>query len=61
MLERAGVLTAIEVKSSRRPETLPGVAAFARAFASRRAVLVGVGGISLEAFLSTDPAEWVAP
>jgi hypothetical protein len=53
-------LTAIEVKSSRVPTALPGMAAFAHAFKPQRALLVGGDGISVEDFLSTPVMHWLA-
>lgn len=58
---RAGaVLTAIEVKSGRSPETHPGMAAFAETFRPRRMLLVGKGGIAIEDFLTQPVESWVA-
>ncbi len=57
---RAGrAVTAIEVKSRRRRETLPGMEAFAAAFKPTRKLLVGGDGIALEEFLSKPVAHWV--
>lgn len=57
---RAGrQLTAVEVKSGRRPVALPGMAAFASAFKPDRMLLVGRGGIALEEFLAKPVADWV--
>ncbi|HET6202472.1 MAG TPA: ATP-binding protein [Planctomycetota bacterium] len=57
---RAGkTVTAIEVKSGRRKETLPGLDAFARTFRPRRILLVGAGGIPLEEFLLKPPKSWM--
>ncbi len=53
-------LTAIEVKSGRPAEALPGISAFAEAFKPRRNLLVGAGGISVEEFLMRPVAHWVA-
>ena len=52
-------LVAIEVKSGRAPETLPGVAAFSEAFRPARTLLVGGDGIDLETFLSTPVGKWL--
>ena len=52
-------LVAIEVKSGRAPETLPGVAAFSEAFRPARKLLVGGDGIDLETFLSTPVGTWL--
>jgi hypothetical protein len=57
---RAGrALVAIEVKSSRAPDALPGLAAFAAAFAPRRTVLVGGDGVPLEEFLRRGVEDWL--
>jgi predicted AAA+ superfamily ATPase len=57
---RAGrALTAIEVKSGRAGETLPGMEAFAAAFKPTRRLLVGTGGIALEEFLSKPAEHWI--
>jgi uncharacterized protein len=50
-------VTAIEVKSGRTRETLPGMDAFAAAFRPDRQLLVGGDGLSLEAFLLAPP-QW---
>jgi len=56
---RAGQrLTAIEVKSGRAPETLPGMAAFIEAFAPARVLLVGGNGIPIEEFLARPASHW---
>jgi len=55
-----GRLIAIEVKSTRRPVALPGMEAFAKAFNPERVMLVGGDGISVEAFLTMDPQQWLA-
>ena len=57
---RAGkTVTAIEVKSGRRRESLPGMEAFARAFKPRRQLLIGGQGIPLEEFLLTPVRRYV--
>jgi len=53
-------LVAIEVKSGRAPETLPGMAAFSEAFRPTRKLLVGGDGIALETFLSTSVESWLS-
>ena len=53
-------LTAIEVKSGRAPQAHPGTAAFAAAFKTKRTLLVGGDGISVEEFLSRPVSEWLA-
>jgi predicted AAA+ superfamily ATPase len=52
-------LTAIEVKSGRAPQALPGMEAFATAFKVRRTLLVGGDGISVEAFLARPVTDWL--
>lgn len=57
---RAGrSVTAIEVKSGRSRDTLPGMEAFSAAFKPRRKLLVGGDGIALEEFLSQPVLHWV--
>jgi len=51
-------VTAIEVKSGRRKTSLPGMAAFARAFPVQRQLLVGTQGIPLGEFLAADVRQW---
>ncbi len=46
-------LVAIEVKSGRRRDSLPGLGAFSKAFRPYRVLLVGGDGIPIEDFLST--------
>jgi predicted AAA+ superfamily ATPase len=52
-------LTAIEVKSGRPAEALPGISAFVDAFKPTRTLLVGAGGIPLETFLMQPVSRWV--
>jgi len=54
-------VVAIEVKSSRAPETHPGTRAFREAFDPHRSLLVGGDGVSVEEFLSEPVAHWVSP
>lgn len=54
VVERGKRLTAIEVKSGRRRDGLPGMAAFDRAHGPARKLLVGGDGTPLEAFLGSD-------
>jgi predicted AAA+ superfamily ATPase len=53
------MLTAIEVKSGRTAESLPGIAAFAEAFKPKRTLLVGGDGIPVEEFLLRPVEHWV--
>ncbi|MGH8245158.1 MAG: DUF4143 domain-containing protein, partial [Gammaproteobacteria bacterium] len=55
------MLTAIEVKSGRAGDALPGIAAFTQAFRPKRALLVGSDGISIEEFLMKPVEHWVKP
>ncbi len=52
-------LTAIEVKSGRTPDSLPGMASFSEAFHPDRKLLVGSGGIEIEEFLSRPVRHWI--
>ena len=54
-------LTAIEVKSGRATDTLPGMEAFAAAFKPQRKLLVGGDGIPVDEFLSQPMAHWMGP
>jgi predicted AAA+ superfamily ATPase len=58
VLQRGKDIVAIEVKSGRLKNTLPGMAAFTSATKVKKALLVGAQGIPLEDFLVTDPAAW---
>lgn len=58
---RAGrAVTAIEVKSGRSREGLPGLAAFAEAFQPARRLLVGGDGVPVEEFLDRPVTHWIA-
>jgi len=54
-------ITAIEVKSGRRRETLSGMEAFVREFNPNRRLLIGADGIGLEKFLSEPCGHWAHP
>jgi predicted AAA+ superfamily ATPase len=56
---RRDQLTALEVKSGRTPETLPGMRAFTDQFHPSRTLLVGGDGIALETFLAQPANHWV--
>ena len=59
---RAGrALVAIEVKSGRSPDTLPGLGVFTDTFKPRRTLLVGGDGIPLEEFLIRPVTDWMRP
>lgn len=51
-------VTAIEVKSGRHAEFLPGVAAFVEAHKPKRTLLVGADGIPIEEFLVQPVEQW---
>ncbi|MEX2147651.1 MAG: ATP-binding protein [Candidatus Rokuibacteriota bacterium] len=52
-------LTAIEVKSGRAPDALPGLGAFMDAFKPKRTLLVGGDGVPLDEFLAKPVATWL--
>ncbi len=52
-------VTAIEVKSGRARDALPGLAAFAAAHGRARTLLVGGDGIGIEEFLVRPAEHWV--
>jgi hypothetical protein len=54
-------IVGIEVKSGRRKEALPGMAAFAAAFNPDRTLLVGGDGIPVEEFLDKPVQYWLKP
>lgn len=53
------IVTAIEVKSGRSSDVLPGMQAFNEAFKPDRLLLVGGDGISVEEFLTNPVEKWV--
>jgi predicted AAA+ superfamily ATPase len=59
VLRKGDSVTAIEVKSSRRRERLPGIEAFAKTFRPSRKLVVGAGGIALGEFLRRSPEKWL--
>ena len=59
ILRRGKTITAIEVKSGRRPEALPGMEAFAKQFKPKRKLLVGGQGIPLDEFLLKPAEHWL--
>lgn len=54
------ILTALEVKSSRARQVLPGMQAFNEAFKPDRLLLVGGDGIAVEDFLCQPIERWLA-
>ena len=59
VVETSTSLIAIEVKSNRRSDALPGMSAFKQTFHPTRMLLVGGDGISVEDFLSNPVQQWV--
>lgn len=60
VVRKGHCLTAIEVKSGRMPDSLPGMAAFSESFHPDRKLLVGGDGIQVEEFLSRPAGHWVS-
>jgi hypothetical protein len=58
VVERAGELLAVEVKSGRRRDGLPGVSAFLASHSRAKPLLVGADGVSVEEFLLTPVEAW---
>ena len=61
IVRTGGELTAIEVKSGKSTDSLPGMAAFEKKFPSTRKLLVGGDGIAVEEFLSQPVGHWIQP
>lgn len=53
-------MTAIEVKTGRAPDSLPGMDAFVAEFRPDRTLLVGGDGISVDEFVPSPVGAWVA-
>jgi len=60
VLRRGKKLVAIEVKSGRRRDNLPGLAQFNREFKVSRTLLVGADGIPLDEFLAEPVTTWIS-
>ena len=60
IVETGSTLTAIEVKSSRVKNSVPGISAFSKAFNPTRILLIGSGGISVSEFLSKPVEHWLS-
>ena len=60
ILKGKGRVTAFEVTSSRRKDSLPGLAECAKEFHPQRTLLIGGQGVPLEEFLATPPEKFVA-
>ena len=59
VLRRGDTIVGIEVKSSRSRQSIPGMAAFMRAFPNHRSLLIGGQGIPLEEFFSNPVREYL--
>lgn len=59
VLKRHERLIVMEVTSSRRKDSTPGMNLFAKEFHPHKKLLVGGQGIPLEEFLSTPPEHWL--
>lgn len=59
VLSRGDAAVAIEVKSSRKKTSLPGIEAFSKEFNVKRKLLVGSQGIPLDEFLTVPIEEWL--
>ncbi len=59
VLRRGQETLAIEVKAGNHRTSLPGMAAFEKAFGRTKKLLVGTGGIPVEEFLRTNPSALV--
>ena len=60
IIHRGKSVTAIEVKSGRRRESLAGMQAFSQLFHPKRSLLIGSDGIAIEEFLSRPVEHWIA-
>lgn len=60
VLRSGDALAALEVKSGRRRESLPGLERFSKAFGPQRKLLVGGQGIPVEEFLLQPASTWAA-
>lgn len=61
VIKAGRTVVAVEVKSGRAPDALPGLNAFADAFKPKRSLLIGGDGIPLEQFLTTPVEHWLQP
>jgi hypothetical protein len=59
ILSQGDRLTAIEVKSGRRKGSFSGLKKFTQNYSSSQSLVVGKGGVPLEAFLLASPEQWV--
>lgn len=59
VISRGKKIVAIEVKSGKRKDRLPGMTAFSQAYAGARKLLVGADGIPIDEFLLTPAESWL--
>lgn len=59
IIQKGKSLTALEVKSGRKRESLSGINTFSERFRPQRTVLLGEEGIPVERFLRSALSEWV--
>jgi hypothetical protein len=59
VLRKGRTVTAIEVKSGRAKDALPGLSAFVAAFKPTRQLLVGGDGIAVDKFLGAPVTQWL--
>lgn len=59
VLRKGRAVTAIEVKSGRARDALPGLSAFVAAFKPTRQLLVGGDGIAVDKFLGAPVTQWL--
>lgn len=59
VLQHKNKIVALEVKSGQRRSSLPGMNLFLKRFKSARPLLVGVGGIPIESFLSSPLTDFI--
>jgi predicted AAA+ superfamily ATPase len=57
VLQRGDELVALEVKSGRLRDSMPGMAAFAKQYKPKRTLLVGNQGIRVDEFLQLNPEQ----
>jgi hypothetical protein len=58
-LQQGRSITAVEVKSGRKRDSLAGIDRFTEFYRPQRKLLVGVDGISLDDFFTSPLSRWV--
>jgi uncharacterized protein len=58
VLKSGREIIGLEVKSGRKKESIPGMEIFAKHFPLKRTLLIGTGGIPIDAFLKTPVLDW---